>query len=251
MRVVCVCACVCVSVCVRCILRQTADGFHYISGRVRCKTCENSDIALPSPPISKSVHRRDRMVGRASERAMRADSYRASFGWDFPPCRALAANFEQKTFTRILTVYELWLGNKQKRKIFEYVYLEEQKCVLICYSRWSTGACVSVSTLSRLRWNRDTDFPLDFECQRNGSTTRLPLPFKTTSDPKSELQIRCSIHRRRRRFVPIFLALSAWHMLATQQLLCGAPVFLPPQIPQNNNDESRSEVTIPIHIVLG
>ena len=164
-------------VCVRCILRQTADGFHYISGRVRCKTCENSDIALPSPPISKSVHRRDRMVGRASERAMRADSYRASFGWDFPPCRALAANFEQKTFTRILTVYELWLGNKQKRKIFEYVYLEEQKCVLICYSRWSTGACVSVSTLSRLRWNRDTDFPLDFECQRNGSTTRPPLSF--------------------------------------------------------------------------
>ena len=39
--------------------------------------------------------------------------------------------------------------------------------------------------------------------------------------------------------------LRAWHMLATQQLLGGATaVRLPP--PQNN-DESRSEVTIPIH----
>ena len=92
-------------------------------------------------------------------------------------------------------------------------------------STWEAEAevlrfCFDTFTAAILRWDRDIDFPppprLRVPCQRNGSTTRLSLP--------TTFRIRCSIvdRRRRRRFVPIFLALSAWHMLAAQQLLCGA-----------------------------
>ena len=225
--------------------RTTID-WVYISrrkdGRANFKTCENSSDAdfnsrcRPTPRTDRKAERSEREqipIAPLLDETARS------------PGRCPAATFRQKTFTRIawpqlkaIQPHNLRTPKHKSRSNIANCggRLKQKRSAFLFRHFHGGGGSDGIE--------RDIDFPSTSSANggaRNRSTPTPPSSLSTSSECDAAAASMSIIAA----LFPFLLALSAWHMLATQQLLGGATAVA--RLPPQNNDESRSEVTIPIH----